>query len=439
MRQAVVIGIIALMTLTARFATSTNSEVRLYTKSKEPTIVDGVIDVLPEMKDNWQVFTVASTDGERIKVYADRFHEYHYNDAVKMAGSVSLPRNFRSESGREFDYVNFLLKDGICCEMKNPEITVTIPDDASSLKSKLFRFRGLFVENIKSTMGEPHSSLAGGLVIGSKSSLGNDLLDKFRAVGLVHIIVLSGYNITIVADTMRRLLGFLPRRVGLTIGILAISLFGILVGGGATVVRSCIMATLGTTALLFRRQYDASRALFIAGYIMVMENPQILLHDPSFQLSFLATLGLILFSKPIERWATFITEKFGIRSLFATTFATQIAVAPFILFSMGTISIIGFLVNIFVLPFIPITMLLVTATGLLGFFWHTGAVLFGWMSYILLEYELLSVDLASKVPFASIEVPRFSVWMVVSIYVVYAVVVFYGHLRRKNTIGNTVI
>jgi competence protein ComEC len=195
------------------------------------------------------------------------------------------------------------------------------------------------------------------------------------------------------------------------------------------------MALLGTVSLSLRRSYSAPRALFIAGYVMVFENPNILLHDPSFQLSFLATLGLIVFAERIENMISFVTDKFGIRGLVATTFATQIAVAPFILYTMGTISVIGFLVNIFVLPLVPITMLFVTLTGLVGFISSSVSTILGWISYILLEYELAIVDFASKIPMASLEIGKFSVLIVIGIYLTYSVYMVYIYYRHRKTTG----
>ena len=89
--------------------------------------------------------------------------------------------------------------------------------------------------------------------MGEKAALGKDLLNDFRTVGLIHIVVLSGFNITIVADALRRMLSRLPRVWGIVVGAIGIALFGILVGGGATVVRSCFMAGIALSANLFRR------------------------------------------------------------------------------------------------------------------------------------------------------------------------------------------
>ena len=389
--------------------------------------VEGVISDEPLTKDFTKTFTldVDKVNGENadfsMKVTTDRYLDYEYGERLELNGKIAVPFNFKSNGGRSFDYVDYLLKDGIYFEMKKPKITIVARDTGSFINKNLFKLKQGFLNNLKKVLGEPHSALAGGLVVGEKSALGKDLIDDFRKAGLIHVVVLSGYNITIVADSIRRLLAFLPRNIGIILGGLGIVAFGILVGGGATVVRSCFMAIIALTATFLRKDYNVGKALFIAGALMLTQNPLILLYDPSFQLSFLATLGLILLSSPIEKRLGFITEKFGIRGLFASTFATQIFVSPYILYMMGQLSIIGIVVNIIVLPIIPATMGFVFLAGVSGFVSFGISQVFGWISHIMLSYELFMVRFFAGLPFSSINLPKFSFWIVIGFYSSYFV------------------
>lgn len=371
-----------------------------------------------------------------IKIKTKSYPRFVYGDRISFKGKLLEPINFDSGSDRSFDYRGYLAKDDIYYEMKSATVDLIDSMDklldkqsdhggVSMISATLFSLKRKFVWNLERTLGEPHAALAAGLVVGEKAALGKDLLDDFRAVGLIHIVVLSGYNITVVGEAMRRILSFMPRIWGITFGGAGIALFGILVGGGATVVRSCFMAGIALSASLMRRDYDVTRALVFVALIMLIQNPMILLHDPSFQLSFLATLGLILLASPIENRLGFITEKFGIRGIVASTIATQIFVSPYILYMMGQISIIGMLVNILVLPFIPITMLFVFLTGAIGMIPFTFCAwisqFFGWISHALLSYELYMVQNFAQFPLASVHLPVFSGWWVVGFYALFAV------------------
>ncbi len=409
------------------FAFHSDREALVEKYSGQNVEVLGSISDEPQIKDFNQAFTLKTQhiNGNLIETYikiqADRYIHYDYGESLKLTGKMNAPRNFKSNGGRTFDYINYLLKEGIYFEMKKPTVEVIEDAGGSFISKNLFKIKQGFLRNIKRVLGEPHSALAGGLVVGEKSALGKDLIDDFRKAGLIHIVVLSGYNITIVADSIRRMLAFLPRTIGIILGGLGILAFGILVGGGATVVRSCVMASIALLATLLRKDYNVGKALFIAASLMLIQNPLILLYDPSFQLSFLATLGLLLLSSPIEKKLGFITERFGLRGLFASTFATQIFVSPYILYMMGQLSIIGIVVNILVLPIIPATMLFVTLTGLFGFVSYFASEITGWISHILLSYELFMVHFFASLPFASLELPKFSFWIVIGFYASYFV------------------
>ncbi len=420
-RIHIAIFLVLILTIIFRYFQVSRSQDRLALKQDVGQLVSyrGTITTEPQLKDFTKVFTFETDEGFAIKTATDRYGEYEFGDRVKVTGKLSMPRNFDSNGGRIFNYIDYLGKDGIFFEFKKAEVEVIEKADSKSLSLQLFRLKRKFIENQQKVLGEPHAALASGLVVGEKAALGKDLIDDFRRAGLIHIVVLSGYNITIIAASIRRILSFLPRTPSIILGGVGIILFGLLVGGGATVVRSCVMALIALGAELVRRDYAVLRALFIAAACMLIQNPLILLYDPSFQLSFLATFGLIMLSSPIEARLGFIPEKAGLRSLFASTFATQIFVSPLIFYMMGQLSIIGIIVNILVLPVIPLTMLLVTLAGFFGFFSHFLSEIAGWGSHLLLSYELMMVRFFAHVPFASVEVPAFSGWIVVGFYVLY--------------------
>ena len=421
---------------------------------KKPVEGIGVVSEEPERKEAGQILIVSARelfpqddqvkvqscgDETLIRMKTKLYPRFKYGDTISFTGNLSKPFDFKSGDGRSFDYEGYLAKDDVFYEIKSASVSAkaTTEKQGSSIErmmngisSVLYALKRGFVGNLEKTLGEPHAALAEGLVVGEKAALGNDLLNDFRTVGLIHIVVLSGYNITIVAAALRRMLSFLPRVWGIVIGGIGIALFGILVGGGATVVRSCFMASIALSADLIRKDYNVVRALAFAACLMLIQNPMILLHDPSFQLSFLATLGLILLASPIESRLQFIPDTFGARGIIAATIATQIFVSPFILYMMGQLSIIGMVVNILVLPFIPVTMLAVTLTGMTGFIWHPLSQIFGWCAHILLTYELWMVEHFARLPFAAIHIGAFSGWWVVGFYA--AFISAYVSLNKKR-------
>jgi competence protein ComEC len=443
----------------------------------EKATVSGFIDSDPEIKGATQSFTVwtetvsdlssATPLATRILVNAKLYPRYVYGDRLELTGKLAEPRNFSDNSGsvtaagadesntdsigdsRTFDYVHYLSKDGILYILKNPAIVVEDSNVGNPIFSALYHFKDAFLQNIRRALGDPQASLAGGLVVGEKSALGKSLLDDFRRSGLIHVVILSGYSINIIAASVRSLLSFLPRTPSLISSAVGIILFGILVGGKATVVRACAMALVAIIAQLFYRDYNALRALLLVAYLMVLQNPYIVPYDASFQVSFVSTLGLILFGRHIEaalaRWPRLFPERFGIRSLITSTLATQISVAPLLLYMMGDASLVGVFANLLVLPLIPVTMVAVTACGMTGFLSGflisiSASVIFSYLSlattaaaYALLSYQLFVVQFFASIPFAVFEVRDFRAWMMWLTYCGYAIVFIYLRFQHKST------
>ena len=207
-------------------------------------------------------------------------------------------------------------------------------------------------------------------------------------------------------------------------------LFALMVGAGATVVRATIMALLVVLARSTGRMHAVTRALLIAGVIMLLHNPKILVFDVSFQLSFLATVGLIYVSPFIEPKVKWITEWWHMREIFVATVATPLFLLPFLIYKTGLFSVVSLPVNLLVLAAIPATMLVGFLAGITTFLSALLALPFAYAAYALLAYELGVVEWFSKLPLAELSVPYFPLWLVIFWYAAYAALYFVWRLPR---------
>lgn len=367
---------------------------------------------------------------EKILISTDLYPEFYYGDRIRIEGKLEMPKNFVNEGEKPFDYVNYLAKSDIYYEVSFAKVSLISHDNGNIVKEKLFAVKNALLDNLKKVLPEPHSSLAGGLLLGGKNSIGKDLENDFRIAGIIHIIVLSGYNIMIVSESIMKAFSFLPRTGGLLAGGISIVLFAIMTGGSSTVVRASFMALIGLLGKYIGRTYMITRALFLAGFIMVFLNPKILVFDFSFQLSFLATLGLIHFSPIVERKVLFITKKWNLREYVVSTIATQLIVLPLLLFRMGQLSLVSLPVNVLVLFLIPSTMFISFVTSVMAFFGTIIAMPFATIAYLLIQYELTVVDLFSKLPGASLSVNFFPAWLMILLYAFYIFV--YLRIRKRH-------
>lgn len=363
-------------------------------------------------------------------VVADLYPKFQYGDKLEILGLLAKPKNFADEGGKIFDYQSYLAKEGIYYQISRPKTKLLQTSQGNFIVAGLLNFKHAFLNHVSASIPEPHASLLGGLVVGAKQSLGKNLLDDFRRAGVIHIVVLSGYNLTIVAEAVIKFFGFLPRYLGQTFGALGIVLFAIMTGGSATVVRASIMALLVILARTTSRKYDITRALLLAGFLMVLQNPKILVFDSSFQLSFMSTLALIYVSPLLEKHFLFVTEKFALRSVVVATLATQIFVLPMLLYKMGELSLVALPVNLLILFAIPATMFFGFLTGIFGFISTLLAFPVAFVAYALLDYELRVVEFFSHLPFASLAVNYFPLWFALLVYAFYLVI--YLRLRPRT-------
>jgi competence protein ComEC len=237
-------------------------------------------------------------------------------------------------------------------------------------------------------------------------------------------VVLSGYNITIIAESFMKFLAFLPRTAGLSFGAISIILFALMTGASATIIRASVMALIVILGKFLGRTYNIGRALLIAGVFMTIHNPRVLVFDVSFQLSFIATIALVYGSPLCEKYFLWVTEKYNLRSIVTSTIATQIFVLPYILRVMGDISLVALPVNLLVLPFIPTTMLVGFLSIVSSLVLPILSIPFSYLTHLFLSWELFVVDLFSSFSFASVSIQSVPIILVLVVYAIFIYVLF---------------
>ncbi len=324
--------------------------------------------------------------------------KFEYGDEVMVKGKLKKPKDFVTDAGRVFPYQKYLAKDDIYYILSSPTVTLLRKGQGNPIKTRLFKIKQSFVAHIKKVLPRPESSLMAGMLIAGKDGLGDELETLFKDVGLIHIVVLSGYNVTIIAEAFIKMLSFLPMAVSYGIGAVGVVLFAMMAGGGATIVRATCMSLVALLGKYTGNTYDALRALLVVGVVMILINPLILRYDPSFQLSFLATLALILGSPIMAKLLGKFSET-TIGEVVTSTLAVEICLLPYILYMNGSFAFVSFPANLVVLPFIPFTMLsgfVATVTSYLPYVGAWVSYPFATVSFVMLRYIIRIVTLASE-------------------------------------------
>ena len=356
--------------------------------------------------------------------------EFIYGDELEIVGELKKPENFETDTGKTFDYINYLRKDDIYYVMSYPKVEVLSHGYGNFVQAILFKVKNAFLGGINGVVAPPESTLMGGLILGERSSLESELRQKFIDTGTIHIVALSGYNVTIVAEWFMKLFSFFPVNIGIYGGIVAIILFVIMSGGGSTALRAGAMAVLALIARATGRNYDVGRALLLTAVVMILFNPFTLAYDVSFELSFIATMAVIFLTPRLEKHFTWVTKRFGLRDIASVTFSAYIFVLPFILYKMGNLSAVALPANMLILPFLPLTMLLGFFTGLFGIVSYALSVPFGIFSTLLLKYELWVVDFFAGFSFSSFVIPNFPLMATILIYIYFIYYLFWGSIKK---------
>lgn len=265
---------------------------------------------------------------------------------------------------------------------------------------------------VNQLLPEPHAGLLNGILFGTKAMLNPELKDALIRSGTLHIAALSGMNITILMNlTASTLLRVFSRKITSVLTVVIIIGFVLFVGISPSVVRAAAMGCMTLISTVFGRQRGALYSLVFTSLIMIIARPD-WLNEISFQLSFLATLGLILFGNvtsytpenhvPELRSFKHKCWRFVLDDLH-TTLAAQVFTLPIFFFTFHRLSIISPVANLLIGFLIPPLTVLGLVCSLLGVFSLQLATPLSWIIWCLLEYILLVIFRLSSLPFASIE------------------------------------
>ncbi|OGE76073.1 MAG: hypothetical protein A3C85_01995 [Candidatus Doudnabacteria bacterium RIFCSPHIGHO2_02_FULL_48_21] len=328
-----------------------------------------------------------------------RYPEYSYGDKLKVSGKVEEP--FESE---EFSYKDYLARYETYALMRFPKIKKIGQGEAGKTKAALLAVKHQFQSALAQVLPEPHNALAQGLILGAKRAIPEDLKNAMIAVGVSHIIVISGYNMSIITQNILKIRPWAGRRAAMILSFALILAFVIMSGADASVVRAAIMAMLAVIAMNIGRIYVSLNALVFVAALMVFQNPKILAFDIGFQLSFTATAGLIYLGPAFEKWLSRLPNILEFRKNLSATLAAQIFTLPLLIFYFDRLSIVSLLVNILILWTVPYAMFFALVTGLAGLLYLPLAKLLAAALWGILEYQIRVVEFFARAPFAEIAV-----------------------------------
>jgi len=227
-----------------------------------------------------------------------------------------------------------------------------------------------------------------------------------------------------------------PRSVQFSGNGFIVVFFVLMSGGAASAARAGVMALVAVLARGTGRIFLASRALALSAFLIVLWNPYELVFDPSFQLSALATVGLVVFTPLFAQWLTSIPERLALREIASSTIATQLAVVPLLLYQNGQVAIYALPANLLALAAIPPAMFFSFIGGLLGIAFGSFATAAALPAYLLLSYVIAVARLFASLPYAHVSIGVFGAGWMAAAYAILFIGAWYLHAKRKPAASN---
>jgi competence protein ComEC len=230
--------------------------------------------------------------------------------------------------------------------------------------SPLEKIRAKFFSGMRTAMPEPMSGFGLGLLVGVRALIDKPLQDTLSLVGLSHLVAVSGYNLTIIVQAVRRLLGVLSLFAMTALSLWLIFGFMLVAGFSASIVRAAMVAGLGMFISYYGYEGRPMTLIALPAFITVAVNPDYLLNDLGWQLSFLAFYGIMVLGPLVEqRW---VHKPNAVKSLFIEAMAAHIMTLPLIMWRFDQLSVVAPLSNMVVVPLVPLAMLLSFLSSIVG-------------------------------------------------------------------------
>ena len=349
--------------------------------------------------------------------------EYEYGERIRLRGELKTP-----PENEEFSYRDYLARQNIHSYMTKSEVTRLPGNDGNPTYRFVYRFKSDLIERTYKIYPDPEASLLAGILFGVDTGLPRQLQQAFKNTGTAHIIAISGFNIAIIAGLFFSFFKWMLKneRLGAFLAVLFVFLYAFLVGGDPAVMRAAFMGSLALFAKQIGRRNTGINTLAFVALVMALVNP-LTLWDIGFQLSFFATLGLILYAEPFSNiTARFIERITGqpnsalvniVNDNVILTLAAQVMTIPLMAFYFQRISLISFIANPFILPVQPAVMILGGLAVFTSLIIQPLGQLLAWVAWPFAGYTIRIVEFFDRISGGVIVLGDVPPWV---IYMTYA-------------------
>jgi competence protein ComEC len=370
-------------------------------RAGETLLVEGVVDEPIDHRTDKQLAILREVSaggsfmGGRILVSFPLYPKISFGERIAFACTIQEPEPFGG-----FAYDRYLESRGVQAVCYNPEYVTVLSVPSADFRSVLFHLKERLGERLHALWPAPHADFLEGLLFGGSSSLSENLRKDFSASGLAHVLAASGFNVSLFTSVLLSWLWQTPlgRRRSLCAVTGFLIVYVVMAGATAAVVRAALMAGLLLGGEWMRRKAYVPNVLLGTLALMLAWNPLWLWFDVGFQLSFVAIIALLVLAPRWKEVMTFLPDRFGLRTSFASSLAATVLTAPILLWHFGSLSLIAPIANLFILPWIPFLMALSLLALGVSFLWLPLGLVVALPSWALCEFLLHMVVWFGSLP-----------------------------------------
>lgn len=332
---------------------------------------------------------------------------------VTVVGKLYQPLPPLNPGG--FDFASYLEREGIFSGLSAK--SVALQKEGNSWQKFLFSLRLRMIQTHVRYLDVPWGNLVSSMVIGSRAvDLDLDLQNSFRLAGLAHTLAASGFHVSLLLGTVLFFCQSLSPRQRLIIGIVSLVIYATITGFYPSILRSSLMGIAGLIAIVNDRSVKSCASLLLVGAILLLINP-LWIWDIGFQLSFTATLGLIVSLPPIVKKLDWLPPT--IANLVAVPLSATIWTLPLVCYHFNYIPPYGILINILATPFVIMITLVGIFSGFIGVFIPVLGSSIALLLYPIVRLLIILVEISNKLPFSSLAVGKINV---LSIFFIYGII-----------------
>ncbi len=355
-----------------------------------------------------------------------------YGREIIVSGKLNIPKGRTNPGG--FDYRSYLCHSGVSATLFATERSIHPQDN---IKGNLLVKAGLAIRErivrvINQSLPPQQAGLLNGMLIGYREGLSEEVEDVFSKSGLTHIMAVSGANIAFIMLPLVFIFKKLRfKKTASNIIIIGILImFTFITGFEPSVLRAVIMAIVVLVGQIIMRETEIFTSIAFASIALLLYNPGSLFNI-GFQLSFAATISLVLFYKNIKSMINFSFIPEFVADVLASTLAAQAGVLPITVFYFNKISLVSILSNLIVVPVVEFITILGALMAVLGQV-HIGlSIILGYCNNALLSFVLFATKVTAELPYSVVTVSTPSVLLII---LYYAAIVYFLWYRPNHEV-----